>query len=490
MISSGPSTAPAHAAPTLNATNVDVSPEKGFFRAVWDKVVDVYTSTFKADERIDRLQKMPGHQKEIAHAVNDWREYSNNLDQSIRANVKTVSDVIGSIVERSGQTFATAMDTLNEAYKEITGYTAAQLTHELRRDLSLDQRVKLVDVYNKMKTELSGGKTPYNETAHVVNGISAAITDLVDVDTKQREALKVYDKSVADDLVQGIITPTMANFKKESSFKSTNLLDPALQAIAPELDQKLEALYSTSRTKAFADLAISEGVTTSSLDKIKEAISAAKSSLEGIGSFVQDVVTRASETAEHFKKNQAVRDDILSGIAPADPDKKVAYVSQNTLDALKTWFNGKSTVAETAISGTFSSATTQEGVAAWADQAKSFGVTSEQYRETLKSVGAALTPFTPLIDDKTAPKVFKFTVNKVSAMFEATAVSLVEKFPHDEAMRKLEELRVLSGKVAERAKEDLASGGTLTKDERKLLLADVNIALETIKKGATKSWTH
>ena len=490
MISSGPSTAPAHAAPILNATTVDVSPEKGFFLAVWDKVVDVYTSTFKARESIDRLEKMPGHQKEIANAVNAWREYSNDLDHSIRANVKTVSDVIGSIVEASGQTFATAMDKLNNAYKEITGYTAAQLTPELRRELSMDQRVKLVDVYNKMKTELGTGKTPYNETAQVVNGISAAMTDLVDVDTKQREALKVYDKSMAENVEQGIMVPGVADFKKESSFKSTNLLDPALQAIAPDIDQKLDSLYSTSRTKAFADLAASEGVTTSSLDKIKEAISAAKSSLEGIGSFVQDVVTRASETAEHFKKNQAVRDDILSGIAPADPAQKVAYVSQKTLDALKGWFDAKSTAAENAISGTFSSAKTQEEIAAWAEQAKSFGVTSEQYRDTLKSVGAALAPFTPLIDDKTAPKVFASTVNQVSTMFEATAVSLVEKFPHDEAMKKLEELRILSEKVAERAKADLASGGSLTADEKKLLLADVKIALETIKKGATKSWTH
>ena len=166
------------------------------------------------------------------------------------------------------------------------------------------------------------------------------------------------------------------------------------------------------------------------------------------------------------------------------------HLGHSTLDALKTWFDAKSTEAESAISGTFAKATTQEEVAAWAEQAKSFGVTSEQYRETLKSVGAALTPFTPLIDDKTAPKVFASTVNQVSAMFEATAVSLVEKLPHDEAMKKLEELRVLSEKVAERAKADLASGGSLTADEKKLLLADVKIALETIKKGATKSWTH
>lgn len=460
--SSSPSSAPTHAAPTLNASNVDVSPERGFFKSLWTKVVDVYTSTFKADERLDRLQNMPAHQQEIANAIRDWRSYSGNLDPSIQAHVKTISDVIGNIVENSGKTFSTAMDKLNEAYKEITGYTAAELTPTHRRELSMNQRVKLVEVYNKMKTELSSGKTPYNETAQVVNEVSAAVTDLLDLDTKQREELRANDTPRAE----------------------------AIQAIAPALDQKLEQLHSQGRTKAFDDLANSEGVKTSSLDQIKEAIAAAKVSLEGIGSFLKDVVNRASETAEHFKKNEAVRNDTFSGIAQGDTTKKLAYVSDTTLKALKDWFDAKSTEAEAAIKERFAKAETQEDIAKWSDEAIQFGVTSERYRKTLNSVGASLAPFTPLIDNKDAPKIFKSTVSKVSTMFQATAVDFVKNLPHEEAIEKLTKLQALSTQVAERAKVDMASGGALTPDEKTLLLADVKIALETLKKGATKSWTH
>lgn len=473
MLSSGPSSAPTHAAPTLNASHVDVSPEKGFFKSVWSKVVDVYTSTFKADERMDRLQKMPAHQEEIKNAVHGWREYSDKVDPVIRADVKTVSGVIGSIVEASGTKFSEAMDKLNQSYKDVTGYTAHELTPDRRNNLSIDQRAKLADIYNKMKTELSAGKTPYNDTAKVVNEVSAAVTDLVDLDTKQRDALKVYDKP-----------------EKVSTFGDTDLLAPALQAIAPGIDQKLETIYSQARAKVFGDLAASEGVTTSTLDKIKEAIAAAKDALAGVSSFVSDIVTKATETAEHFNKNQAVRGDILSGITPTDTTKKVAYVSQKSLDALRTWFDDKSTAAEGAISGTFATAVTKEEVAVWTQQAQDFGVTSEQYRGTLKAVGASLTPFTPLIDDKTASPIFANTVDKVKGMVEAAAVSFVETLTHDEAMKKLEALKALSEKIAEKATTDLASGGQLTKEEKRFLVAEVTIALEALKKGSTKSWLN
>ena len=473
MLSSGPSSAPAHAAPTLNASHVDVSPEKGFFKSVWSKVVDVYTSTFKADERMDRLQKMPAHQEEIKNAVHGWREYSDKVDPVIRADVKTVSGVIGSIVEASGTKFSEAMDKLNQSFKDVTGYTAHELTPDRRNNLSVDQRAKLADIYNKMKTELSAGKTPYNDTAKVVNEVSAAVTDLVDLDTKQRDALKVDDKP--------------GTF---STFGDTDLLAPALQAIAPGIHQKLEAIYSQARAKVFGDFAESEGVKTSALDKIRDAIATAKTSLAGISKLVSDVVTKATETAEHFKKNEAVRNDILSGVAPTDATKKVAYVSPKSLDALRAWFDAKSTTAEGLISGTFATAMTQEAVAAWTQQAQDFGVTSEQYRGTLKAVGASLTPFTQLIDEKTAPETFANTVETVKGMVEAAAVSFVETLAHDEAMNKLAALKALSVKIAERATTDLASGGQLTEDEKRLLVAEVKIALEALKTGSTKSWLN
>ena len=205
---------------------------------------------------------------------------------------------------------------------------------------------------------------------------------------------------------------------------------------------------------------------------------------------MNSVVTAATETAEHVKKNEAVRNDTLSGIAPANSNGQVAYVSQKSLDALRTWFDAKSTAAEGSISGTFATAMTQEELAAWTQQAQDFGVTSEQYRGTLKAVGASLTPFTPLIDEKTAPKIFANTVEKVKGMVEAAAVSFVETLTHDEAMKKLEALKALSEKIAEKATTDLASGGQLTEEEKRLLVAEVKIALEALKTGSTKSWLN
>lgn len=485
--SPSPTSKQTHAAPTLSATNVDVTPEKGFFESLWSKVVDVYTNTFKADERIDRLQKMPAHQQEVADAVTSWRDYSNKVDSAIRTDVKTLSDAIGIMVEKSAEPFSTAMGKFNAAYKEITGYTASELTPEIRKGLTMDQRVKLSNVYTSLKDELAASKSSYVDGANAVNEIGSAVTDLIDLDSKQRAELKITREELAPGHPDSFDPDRRS--KTQSSFGSTNLLESNLQALAPNIDDKLNAIYSADRAKAFADLATSEGVTTGSLEKIKEAITAAKGLLEGAGKFVGDVVAQAVATTEHLKKNEEIRGNILSGVTPADPSKKVAYVSQTTLDGLKSWFETKSRAAEAGISSSFAAVNTKEELEAWRAETSKFGVTCDQYRATLKAVGGALHPFTPLVDaSKSAPAIFQDTVKDVKEKIEAAALHFVSTLPHDKAMVKLGELATLSAKVGKKATEDFNSGGALTPDERDSIIQVVDEALAEMKKTTKKSW--
>ena len=459
--STNTTTAP-QAAPTLKATPIDVTPEKGFFEAMWSKVVDIYSSTFKADERIDRMQQMPRHQAEIGEAIYQWRGYANSVDPAVRVHVDALSGAIGQMVRKSGDTFSEAMNKLNDKFMEITGYVAADLTPERRRDLSVDQRAKLTRAYEEMKQELQSSKTPYTETANAVNEIGAALNELMSLDAQQKEPLKPFEVAVKDSSVQ---------------------------AIAPDFDTKVEAIYASARQKAFAEMAQSDGVQNGSVFGVKAAIAFAKAALEGAGKFVNDVVTHAMETADHFKKNEAIRNDILSGVRPADASKKVAYVSQNTLDGLKAWFDDKSTAAEATVNGAFAAANSQEEIEKWVDTSKQFGITSEQYRGTLGAVGNALTPFTPLVDaTKGSSDLFATTVEDVKKQVEEAALHFVTKLPHDKAMEKLEKLAGISAKIAEKAEEDLKSGGGLTQDEADNIRRVLSEKLTELTKATTKSW--
>lgn len=483
-----PATAPGLSGPHMSATAVDMTPEKGFFKAMWAKVVDVYTATFKAEERLDRMNKMPKHQREIAEAAQNWRDYSNALASAIRADVKTLGNTIGNLIEKSGDQFANAMKKLNEACEEITGYKVADLTPSLRRDLSVSQRAKLSRAYSDMKAELASSKTPYVDVTNAVKEIGTAVAELVHMDTQQRGALKVYDKVAYD---AGIAAGTeLAHLpKKESVFGTTDLLNADIQAVAPIIDQKLEAFYAASRAKAFEDLAQSEGVKTGAIDKIKDAIAAAKSSLQMAGALVNDVVKQATAMVEHHKKNDAIRQNILSGIAPTDPAKTVAYVSQSTLDDLNTWFRTLSQAAETAVSGTFAATKTDTDLQDWVHRSADLGNTCEQYRKTLKAVGDALSPLTPIMNAATGkPPIFVNTVDAVNLQLEQAAVYFVTTLPHDKAMEKLAKLAEISAKVVAKAQEDLASGGALTQDQSDSIKEVLDKALTDLKKTSRKSW--
>lgn len=484
-----PTPAPSAAAltaPSVTATAVDMTPEKGFFKAMWSKVVDVYTSTFKAGERLDRMNKMPSHQQEIVDAVTNWRQFSDKVDPAIQAHVKALGNSIGDLIEKSGDQFANAMKKLNSACEEITGFKVADLTPTHRRELSTEQRAKLARAYADMKAELGSSKTPYIEAANSVKEIGTVVSDLIGFDTIQRDALKVYDKEAYDKHVHsGAPNPPT----QKSTFGSTDLLNPKLQAVAPDIDQKMEAIYSTARNNAFEALAQSEGVTTGSPDKLKEAIGAAKTALEGAGTFVSDVVKQATAMSEQFKKNEDTRNDVFSTAQTTDGNKIEVKVYESTFNALKAWFTTHSLAAENQVRGTFEAAQSQDEIKAWVDASANFTATSEQYHQTLQNVARAVAPLTPLLkQSETAPKLFQETVDYACLRIEELAVHFVTTLGHDEAKEKLEEITKISSKIGVKAAEDLASGGGMSQENSDLIKIAIDQALADLKKPTTKSW--
>jgi hypothetical protein len=408
------------------------------------------------------------------------------MDPAIKAHVKALGNSIGDLIEKSGDQFANAMKKLNSACEEITGFKVAELTPTHRRELSTEQRAKLARAYADMKAELGSSKTPYIEAANSVKEIGTVVSDLIGLDSTQRDALKVYDKEAYDKhVLSGALNPPT----QKSTFGSTDLLDPALQTVAPDIDQKMEALYSAARNKAFETLAQSEGVKTGALDKLKEAIGAAKTALQEAGTFVGDMVKQATAMAEQFKKNDEIRQDVLSGLTPTAAKKTAVHIYPETLEALKGWFTAQSQSAEASVRGTFESAHSDEEIRAWVAASEKFTVTSEQYRKTLQSVGDALAPLTPLIkQSESASDLFQHTVDHVSLKIEELAVHFVTKLPHDKAMEKLAKLAEISSKVAVKADADLKSGGGLDQEESDNIKAMMDQALADLKKSTTKSW--
>lgn len=180
------------------------------------------------------------------------------------------------------------------------------------------------------------------------------------------------------------------------------------------------------------------------------------------------VVETVTATAQHYSSNNAVRTNILSGVAPTNPALRIVHISAPTLEALQGWFAGETVDRETALTNQLTAAATQTQLETWNTNARAFGTASERYRLTLQHVGNALYPFTPLIDEMARlgnPAPFNTYVNDVKARIEAAAVNIVENFPHDEAIKRLGELATLSTRFTQGTSRRLQAGGTMTPAE-------------------------
>lgn len=253
-------------APTASATPISFT-SKGVFHGLWSRVADMYTSLLKSNDRIDNLQQMPVHEREVADAIIGWRRRTVGVDAAIAPEVQTLRQAISDIVTTTATPFATAMTRLNHAYKRITNHTVDDLTLERRRLLSQSQKARLAQVHDQMKDELANTKTNYNTATTAINEAGQSLTDLLALDKRQREELSVLP--VGGPILLG----------RTSTFGDVNLSEPAKQRVCPNFEQRLEYFYSEARKSAFAALAASAGVVSRNLQGIKDGMVTATQAL-------------------------------------------------------------------------------------------------------------------------------------------------------------------------------------------------------------------
>ena len=446
--SSAPSTPPVlpniPTVPGFTPINTDLAPEKSFLRELCTKVANHWTSTFHSSRHLDNLEKVGQFIPKMQEPIAAWAALvTSTANTPVGDMIAAVGGTVGTIITKGAEAVLATIDKFDKGLEKITGCDLSTLTPEKRRELSTEQRAKVSALYTSLKDDLKNGEDQFNQIGTELNGVSTAISALLEKDAE-----------------------IAANFKQ----KIAALDSTEINALAPELLTKLNNSYSQNQRKIFNALAESAEAGPDAA-KITEAATAATTALEETQKAMDSFVASVNAAVETVTQNKKIRDRLTDNNVPKD-NETVVTVAKETFDAVKNWFNGKADTAETEIKQALESASLDTPEAP-GKATETFAKNSQEYRNTVQAIGMAILPFDTLAKTEGASDLFKKTVGSLKDIVEKATVAILTKEgeSHAKMMDKLQKLQERSASMAKEIEAELSTDNNLTTDEAATLLS-------------------
>ena len=432
--------------PEFNPITADLAPERSFLRELCTKVANHWTSTFHSSRHLDNLEKVAQFIPKMQEPIAAWAALvKSTANTPVGDMIAAVGGTVGTIITKGAEAVLATIDKFDKGLEKITGCDLSTLTPEKRRELSTEQRAKVSALYTSLKGDLTNGEEQFNQIGTELNGVSTAISALLEKDAEIKADLE----------------------QKETALGSTEIT-----TLAPDLVTMLNQIYSQNQTKIFNALAES-AKDTPDATKITAAATAATAELENTQGAINSIVNSVNEAVETLKQNNKTRAGLTDMHVPQE-DTTVVTVAQATFNAVNEWFTKKADAAESAIKNTLEALDTSDLAT------KTFAKNSKEYRDTVQAIGKAILPFDTLAKTPGASKLFKKTVDDLKDIVEKATVAILTKEgeSHAKMMDKLQKLQESSASRAKQIEAELSTDNNLTPEEaatlRSLMTDDVS----------------
>ena len=437
--------------PEFNPITADLAPERSFLRELCTKVANHWTSTFHSSRHLDNLEKVAQFIPKMQEPIAAWAALvKSTANTPVGDMIAAVGGTVGTIITKGAEAVLATIDKFDKGLEKITGCDLSTLTPEKRRELSTEQRAKVSALYTSLKGDLTNGEEQFNQIGTELNGVSTAISALLEKDAEIKADLE----------------------QKETALGSTEIT-----TLAPDLVTMLNQIYSQNQTKIFNALAES-AKDTPDATKITAAATAATAELENTQGAINSIVNSVNAAVETFKQNKEIRDRLKDSQVPQE-GLTVVTVAQATFDAVNKWLTGKADAAETEIKQALKSASLDTPEAP-GKATETFAKNSQEYRDTVQAIGRAILPFDTLAKTPGASKLFKKTVDDLKDIVEKATVAILTKEgeSHAKMMDKLQKLQESSASRAKQIEAELSTDNNLTPEEaatlRSLMTDDVS----------------
>ena len=431
--------------PEFNPITADLAPERSFLRELCTKVANHWTSTFHSSRHLDNLEKVAQFIPKMQEPIAAWAALvTSTANTPVGAMIAVVGGTVGTLIRNGAKDALATIDKFNKGLEKITGCDLSTLTPEKRRELSTEQRAKVSALYTSLKDDLKNGEDQFNQIGTELNGVSTAISALLEKDAE-----------------------IAANFKQKiAALDSTEITN-----LAPDLVTILNQIYSQNQTKIFGELTKSANAGPDATT-ITAAATVATTELEKTQEAMNSIVNSVNAAVETFKQNKEIRDRLKDSQVPQE-GLTVVTVAQATFNAVNKWFNSKADEAESAIKYTLEKINTLETLDTSDLATKTFAQNSKEYRDTVQAIGKAILPFDTLAQTTgETPTLFKTTVGKLKDIVEQATVDILGKGEsHEVTMGKLEKLQERSASRAKQIEAALSTNKNLTTGEADTLLS-------------------
>lgn len=409
------------AVPTADKAAFELEPDRSLIRDIWSKIKSIEWSNikrwpvaaFQSERALENIQRISASIHNPA-PITAWETLLDNVDQRVGAQIRNNLHEVGAVV---GTTYVSHMREPRSRFFEVeaavefvAGVPLTELSPSVFRGLSVKQKYDIHQLYKRCGQLFSELSTAHHSAGERINEISASVADIVNADLSIR-----HD-------------------------------------VLPSLPRSLKALYNRVRHGVYDQLGASGGVTSADPKGTLDSLGRARAELLNSVDTIKQVGESLTEVHAVLDKNAKTRSMLNHGVPEKIEEERIAVVSPELLDKVRTWFDQGTTASEKTIDPTLKSLQTLDDCATWQGQAEVFVRDNARYHEAVEAIGWIFLPFTTHTENEHASVRFKDAVTKMRESIEKEVAPLLDGTkPFGEVMVELKSIQSKAESLADYA---------------------------------------